>query len=125
MALTHDAIFADNNDNIPIPIGYTLPTTAIDQTAPDTVSARIYALTASGGVSTTPTLGMDALITAFESWLASTFIPTILGVDIVGNTVTAIARISKIAVGNDPADIYENDATRQFEITFAMTLEVS
>lgn len=124
MALTHDAIFADNDDGIPIPVGFAKPTTGISQTSPDTVSTRIFAMTASSGVSTTPALGLAALITSFETWLAGTFIPTILGVDLT-KTVTAIARISKIAVGNDPADIYENDATREFEITFSMTLEVA
>ena len=125
MALTHDAIFADNDDNVPKPIGYTDPTTGITQTSPDTIAERVYGLVASSGVSTTATLGMDALITAFETWLSATFIPTTLGIDVAGNTVTAIARISKIVVGDDPEDIYLNDATRTFEITFSMTVEVS
>lgn len=125
MALTSDAIFSTRDENIPQPSGYTKPTTAITQTAPTTIGPYTYSMTASSGVSTTPTLGLTALLTAFETWFSETFIPTTLGIDVSGNTVTAVATISKIVVGADPADIYENDSTRTFEITFTASVEVS
>ena len=128
MALTSDMIFADNDANVPKPSGYTDPTTAISQTDPITFGPYTYEMTASSGVSTTATLGMDALISAFETWFSGTFIPTTLGIDTTGNTVTAIARVSKITVGDggDPGDeIYLNDATRVFSIEFTATVEVS
>jgi len=126
MALTSDMLFADNDSNVPKPTGYTDPTTAISQTSPFTVEDYTYSMTASSGVSTTATLGMDALITAFETWFSGTFIPTTMGIDVT-NTVTAIARVKKITVGDDePGDeIYLNDATRKFEILFDATIEVS
>lgn len=125
MALTSDAVFAANDDNIPIPDGYTKPTTSIvlSGTIVD-IGPFTHSLIASSGVSTTPTLGMDALITAFETFISGTFVPTTLGVDTVSDTVEAIASISKIVVGDHPADIYENDATRKFEITFNLQMTV-
>ena len=125
MALTSDALFAANDDNVPKPIGYADPTTSITLTGDILlIGPYVYGLTATSGVSTTATLGMDALLTAFESWLAATFIPTTLGVDIATDTVEAIAYISKIVVGDDPEDIYLNDATRTFEITFDLQMTV-
>lgn len=124
MALTSDAVFATNDSQVPKPSGYTAPTTAIEQTDPSTVKDAVYSMPKSDATSTTPTLGLDGLISAFETWLSGTFIPTTLGIDVT-NTVTAIARIKKIVVGDDPADIYENDATGTFEITFDCDIEVS
>jgi len=125
MALTSDAVFSANDGNIPQPSGYTKPTTAISLSGDILdIGPYTYSMTASSGVSTTPTLGLDALITAFETFISGTFVPTTLGVDTVSDTVNAIATITKIVVGDDPADIYENDATRTFEITFTLQMTV-
>lgn len=125
MALTKDAVFEVGAENIPLPDSYTLPTTAIEQTDPTITAPIEYEMTGTSAVSTTPTLGLDALITAFETWLDATFIPTTLGIDVAGNTVTCVATISKIVVGDHPADIFENDATRKTVITFTASIEVS
>ena len=125
MALTSDCLFDSGLENIPLPSGYTVPTTAITQTSPVSLGPYTYSMAHSSAVSTTQTLGLNALVAAFETWLSGTFIPTTLGVDVAGNTVTAIATITKIVLGTAPADIYLNNATATVEITFTLTLEVS
>lgn len=121
MALTSDAIFSANA-NVPFPSGYTKPTTSIVQTTVVTVRDQVHSMTKSSGVSTTEILGIDAMITAFETFLI-TFIDTTLGIDTVSDTVTAIATITKVVVGTAADDIFLNDATGTLEITFDVTIE--
>jgi len=124
MALTKEVLLSADLANVPVPDGYTVPVAGITQTGNIIdIGNYTYSLTASSGVSTTPTLGLDALLAAMDTALA-THITTTLGIDTATDTVTAVATINKIVVGNDPADIYENDATRTFEITFGTTITV-
>lgn len=126
MALTHDAIFAINA-NVAFPSGYTKPTTAISHpgVAIVTVKDYTYSMPRANGVSTTELLGIAAMHTAFETWLAGTFVPTLMGVDIVSDTVTAIATITKIVTDSAADDMWLDDATGVIDITFDCTFEIA
>jgi hypothetical protein len=124
MALTHDAIFAADA-NVAFPTGYAKPTTAITHPGVATVEVKnyTYSMPRASGVSTTELLGIAAMHTAFETWLAGTFVPTLMGVDIVSDTVTAIATYTKIVADSAGDDMWLDDASGVLNITFDCTFE--
>jgi len=126
MALTSDAIFSDTA-NVAFPSGYTKPTTAIAHPGVATVEVKnyTYSMPRGSGVSTTELLGIAAMVTAFETWLDGTFVPTLMGVDTVTDTVTAIATITKVVTDSAADDMWLNDATGVINITFDCTFEIA
>jgi len=83
------------------PSGWTDPATT--NTFTDAQSINFTHTFASAGVSdaASQTTGLTAVVSAVDTWLTSTFIPTTLGIDVAGNTVTAIGTIKYVTRDND------------------------
>lgn len=128
MALDLETTTSLKTDNAPS--GWTAPATT--NTFTDAQEINFEYTVASSGIShaDTQSTGLTALVSAIDTWLTNTFIPTTLGIDVTGNTVTAIGTIKFVTRDNsgytdnyDPAifvtgtDQYTVKGTLQWEIS--------
>lgn len=106
------------------PSGFTPPATTHSFTDANTVRDT-YSVAITGLSGATSTAGLNSVIAAVDTYVSGTFIPTVLGIDVSGNTVDAICTINSISRGNGGDSIFLNEAMDSYGISFTLQWEVS
>jgi len=106
------------------PSGYTPPSTSHTFTDKNSVKDN-YSVAITGLSGATSTAGITSVVSAVDTYISGTFIPTNLGIDVSGNTVDAICTIISISRGNNSDSIFLNEANDTFDISFTLDWEVS
>lgn len=129
MALTLDVTTALQDDKTPT--GHTAPTVSADVgSTPNTVKFTYTVATSGLTHADTAATGLSSVISQVDTYITDTYIPTTLGIDVTGNTVTAVGTINAVRRANSGFDTeYDTEiyvtGTDQFEIDITLQWAIS
>jgi hypothetical protein len=108
-----------NTTTVTIPSGYTAPSTSNTFTDPSLVRDT-YTMAASTVEHATPSTGLTNIVTAVNTYVSGTYVPTVLGLETTANTINAICTITAVS-RNNGSSIYSN--TDNIVVAFEMKWE--